>query len=312
MTVEDGSVYSLRQVVDLTGVSEFTLRGWESRYQAFTPIRTPSGRRLYNAEDLLRARALHDLTARGERIGPIAGLPLKKLQRLVASALPRDLRPRKRRPDVDHVISSAGSFHWRQAATKMEEAQQKFAPKEFIYEFILPLIGEVKAQVDGGGFSIAQEHILSSYIKESLYAIRPRQAQSHRSPMRLVLATPEGDFHEIGLLIAAIFASLKGIEVLYLGPNMPKAELCQTCLRFRATHLLLATTVSQAQGAKDDVYRLLHFLDRQLAPSVELWTAGPQSSALKLRSKRSYRSIANFQELEECLILRRPRLDPSV
>ena len=80
----DGQSFSLRQVVELTGVSEFTLRGWESRYQAFRPRRTGSGRRRYTKADILRARALLELTARGQRISSIATLPLSELEELIA------------------------------------------------------------------------------------------------------------------------------------------------------------------------------------------------------------------------------------
>lgn len=75
--------YTIRQVVDLTGLSEFTLRGWENRYEAFRPNRTATGRRMYSQSDLQKAILLRELLLRDHRIGEIADLSVAALQDLL-------------------------------------------------------------------------------------------------------------------------------------------------------------------------------------------------------------------------------------
>ncbi len=302
-------LFSLRQVVELTGVSEFTLRGWENRYAAFQPKRTPSGRRLYGKTDVLRSRALLELTARGHRIGAIAKLPIGELHQLLTGT---EVAPEPQPESTGslaagRVIVSAKDYQWVEVASGIETARARRTPFGFIFDFLLPLLGKIREAVEAGHFSIAQEHILSSYIKESLHALRPPRRRI-KPPMRLVFAAPEGDFHEIGLLVANTLAKLHGFDRLYLGPNMPKADLCQTCLRADATHLLLVTTLSQVNGAKEDIFQLIHFLDRQLGPQVELWVAGPNSANLNLSLQRPFQILGRFEELDRNLrqLLNRP------
>jgi DNA-binding transcriptional MerR regulator len=59
-----------------------TLRIWERRYGVVSPPKTPSGQRLYSAEDVRRLILLKKLVERGHAIGSIARLDLDQLDRL--------------------------------------------------------------------------------------------------------------------------------------------------------------------------------------------------------------------------------------
>ena len=79
--------YSIRQVIALTGASEFLLRTWELRYGALNPKRTDTGRRLYDEKDVLKIRALLELTnehsANRKKIRDIAALPYDELKKML-------------------------------------------------------------------------------------------------------------------------------------------------------------------------------------------------------------------------------------
>lgn len=302
-----GDFFDIRQVVDLTGISEFTLRGWEGRYQAFQPHRTETGRRLYKREDILKIQALKLLVERGHRIGKIALLPLKELQLLLEertsptpaaapAAAPKSRAHKPTSADVKKLLQLADRFEWDQVKKLLSKKRSQLTPRKFILELLMELIGEINHQVIMGHFSITQEHIFSSLIKEHLFSLRAHAGPSKKSRVQLVLATPEGDIHEIGLLIAATLASLRGVPTLYLGPNTPKVEMCDACLRLKATHLLIAATVNKTEGAKEDLLGFVHYVDQHLPPQVQLWMGGRLSQhtkALKLR-----RDFAVFDSLE--------------
>jgi methanogenic corrinoid protein MtbC1 len=297
MKCSEGYVYSLRQVVELTGVSEFTMRGWESRYRAFDPIRTPTGRRLYSQNDVLRARAILSLTKCGHRVSSIARLPLLKLEQIAAEpveATGYKVEKKIQNAAIESLISDAAAFRWRLVSKSIQKARKCQEATPFIFQFLLPLMAQIGTEVESGRFSIAQEHILTAYIKENIYALHTDFPRSSIHRGRFVFAAPEGDFHEVGLLVAFTIASLAGLDCLYLGPNVPKADLCQTCLRFDATHLILASTVSRNGGAKDDILQFIHFLDRQLAKKTELWLAGPNIAGLDFSLKHKFQILSGF------------------
>ena len=75
-------IFSIRQMIELTGLSEFTIRGWENRYQAFSPDRSDTGRREYRKKDIERALLFRELLNRGHKISHIAKRNNQKLQSL--------------------------------------------------------------------------------------------------------------------------------------------------------------------------------------------------------------------------------------
>ena len=306
------SQYTIRQVIELTGITEFSLRGWENRYSAVKPDRTKSERRLYSQTDILRIKALKDLTGRGHKISKIAKLNLSQLQLLVedrellnvknSASKVNKSSAKVKREDFEAVIRFADQFKWDDLYVIITKKRKNLEPLMFVHEFLVPLIAEMIHQVERGALTIAQEHILSAIIKEQLALLRSKVA-NNRSKIRLIMASPEGDQHEIGLLIASTIAALHGIHVLYLGPHMPKRDFCEACMRYQATHALLVSTVSKSEGALEDIIDYLHFLDRHLVKSISVWVAGRNTLALSLSLNRDFKVLKSFDEFESAFKL---------
>lgn len=292
---KEPTLFNIRQVIELTGVTEFTLRGWETRYLAFQPHRTESGRRMYSREDILKIKALKDLVNRGFRIGSIASLDLNELQPLLDDKALQQEHP-VLDSDIKKLLLLAERFEWDQVQKLLIKKRNKLDPREFILNFILDLIFETNHLVEAHQFSIAQEHILSSMIKESLFFIRTTAAAPNHKNYRIVFATPEGDLHEIGLLIAATLASLSRIPSVYVGANTPKANICDVCLRFQATHLVLASTVSKGEGAKEDLMSFINYVDRHLPPDLTIWMGGRHGIYHSLKLARPFKTITSLHE----------------
>ena len=62
-----------------------TLRVWERRYQLTQPELSPSGQRLYSADDVRRLALLKQLTDLGHAIGSLAPLDMRALQRVAST-----------------------------------------------------------------------------------------------------------------------------------------------------------------------------------------------------------------------------------
>ncbi len=72
--------YRIGTVAHLTGLHPHTIRAWERRYGAVTPVRTDGGTRQYTEDDVTRLQLLRALTARGESISALASLPVDALR----------------------------------------------------------------------------------------------------------------------------------------------------------------------------------------------------------------------------------------
>lgn len=299
--------YKIRQVVDLTGVSEFLLRAWEDRYSAIKPARSKTGRRLYTQNDVLKVRALFSLTQVGHRVGDIAELSLSELNQMLNQNLgERSSANPKLSPFVKEIMTKAKQFAWQDVRNLILEnhkigTQKKETPKplSWVNCLIVPLLSEICQQADAGHLSIAEEHILSAIIKESLAFKFDRKSPRNKNGPRIIFAAPEGDYHDMGIAIGFYIAGSLGANTLFLGAHMPKTELAAVCVRYKATHLVLSSTSDRKDGAKDQYLKYLNFLDRNLNTKVTLWLAGRNSQKYKVSLKRPFRFIESFDAFEE-------------
>jgi len=291
--------YKIRQVVNLTGVSEFVLRAWENRYHAFDPMRTNTGRRMYSKNDVMKARLLFELTEQGHKISEIASFSLQELQKIAEkSALPI-LEPVEKIKNtlVEKLLLLAQQQDWDEVQIQFRNQREKKSARTFIHEIILPLLSELGMQVAFKKLSIAQEHIMSAMVKEHLYMLR-KESFSQRNDLRLVLAGQEGDYHDLGLLIALVLASHSGIKTLFLGANVPKRDLCEACIKFKATHLLLSSMLSKKEGAKEEILNNVQFIDEHIPSQIVMWVVGRNAAHLSIGLKRTFQIINNFSEFE--------------
>jgi MerR family transcriptional regulator, light-induced transcriptional regulator len=100
---------------------------------------------------------------------------------------------------------------------------------------------------------------------------------SSRGARRLVFATPSGDRHEFGILAAAMLAALGGLGVVYLGPDLPAAQIHDAATLTESDVVVLGVTYG---GSQPSSMAEVQALAERLPPSVELWLGGPLPAGL--------------------------------
>jgi MerR family transcriptional regulator, light-induced transcriptional regulator len=81
----DASFHRSGAVAQMLRMPVATLRVWERRYGVTQPERSPSGRRLYSADDVRRLALLKQLTDIGHAIGSLASLDMAQLQHVAST-----------------------------------------------------------------------------------------------------------------------------------------------------------------------------------------------------------------------------------
>jgi len=82
---EGPSVHRSGAVARMLGMPVTTLRVWERRYRLTQPALSPSGQRLYSADDVRRLALIKQLVDLGHAIGTLAALDMPQLQRVGAT-----------------------------------------------------------------------------------------------------------------------------------------------------------------------------------------------------------------------------------
>ena len=230
----DEHKHGIKTVASQTGLTQFIIRAWEKRYDVVTPLRTETNRRLYSEADILRLTLLRLATEAGHNIGRIAKLPSEELLELIGTGgtvaqLPRiakEVVPQETslRFYIASCIAAVKQFEVQALESTLFAASVAFSQPVFLEKLITPLMQEVGEQWKAGTLRIAHEHLAAAVVRTLLGNICQGSDISVSMP-NLVVATPRGQLHEIGALIAGTTAASQGWHVTYLGPNLPAEEI---------------------------------------------------------------------------------------
>ena len=240
--------YPIRVVSRLTGMAIDTLRAWERRHGAVTPARDDRGR-MYTDADVARLRLLRAAVAQGHSIGRLAGLSDQDLRHLAApaGAAAAPAVDRGQRTALDTAALGAALHRYDAAGIDQEIARLAaiLRPLDLLREVLMPVLVQVGDGWHRGRAGIAQEHLMSSTIRNILGSFL-RLYPHPDAPARLLFATPSGERHEIGALGAAMLAASSGLGVAYLGPDLPAREIVESVKPAGAHVLVLGLTTASA------------------------------------------------------------------
>jgi methanogenic corrinoid protein MtbC1 len=113
----------------------------------------------------------------------------------------------------------------------------------FLDEVVAPAVEAVGDGWAGGSLTVAQEHLSTAVFRRSLEWLVEVYRVEGDMP-GLVVATPPGEAHELGALMAATCAAAEGWSITYLGPDLPVAELLAAARDTRARAVALSSVCS--------------------------------------------------------------------
>ena len=248
----------------MTGLSRDVIRVWERRYGLVKPLRSANRYREYTDEDVTLLRFLKEELDRGQTIGALAIEGRESLlQRMRQFSTPKQEELAPHKSLLDELISCLDPLDKIRFEQKLNGAVAVIPFDEAVQRILLPLqlrVGELWHQ---GRLSIAVEHYVSKIIQQKLFSVMNQLPVNEFGP-RVLIACPEGEFHEIGAQAVAYLAAARGCHVYYLGSNLPLADLQTFCESITPDLVLLSLTESKS----DETARQLLL---QLQPIALRW-----------------------------------------
>lgn len=258
-----------------TGVPVDTLRTWERRYGFPAPItRTEGSHRRYSAETVDQLRLIVRALELGHRPSAVLGRDQAELRRLLGSTV----------SGAAHVPAAAATeqtvARWLAHTQAMDgdallaDFQRTLASMpvlQFLVRHMGPYLQAMGEAWANGTLRVAQEHFASERVREFSSA-QWRALNDAALPARatVVLATPPGEAHALGLHMAAWVVALAGAEVVFLGANVPVDEIAFAAAHHRARGVVL----SIAAGYQGDLPGHVTPLAALLPAAVQLVLGG--------------------------------------
>jgi methanogenic corrinoid protein MtbC1 len=269
--------YPIRAVAKLTGISVDTLRAWERRYGVVEPERDDRGR-VYSEADVERLTLLRRAVERGHAIGRVAPIGVEELRALVGRpAQAPSATPVPAVVAIDDLFGAVERFDLEGLRRQLARLAVVLTPRQLALDVALPLMSRVGDAWHEGRLTIGQEHMATAEIRSLVGALARLQEPSPGAP-RLLVATVEGEPHELGALVASLLASGAGAAPFYFGAGLPVRELVAAARRLRPRAVVLSLASSEDH---EKVPAAIAELARGLPAGTACWAGGAGAQAAR-------------------------------
>ena len=247
------NLISIGELARLTGITTHTLRVWEKRYGTPHSQRLPSGHRRYPKEDVPRLRAIAKALESGYRASKVVSGTLEELQALMGLRSFTDTNP----TSTEEAESSSNEMLVERWVMEIHEYDDdallqgfhqqwnRVGPLRFVADCAVPFIKRVGTGWESGELTVANEHFATECLSSFLTG-KWRQLNSKKQSWTMLMATLPGETHNLGLLMAAVVASLSNAKITYLGLDTPLEDVIATANKHNPALLC----ISISKGAK--------------------------------------------------------------
>lgn len=240
--------YLIGTVSKRSGVKPDLVRAWERRYQAVIPVRSDGRQRLYSDDDIVKLKLLHQATQQGHAISRIAKLSLAQLQEMLKTEREIEViapvsneRLHICEDYLQKCLEATEAFDSFSLERHFENALLELGTLAFIESLLVPLLQRIGEHWQQGRLRPSHEHMASAIIRSMAYILRSNAPRNPGAP-RLVIATPAGQVHELGALLASLIAEFRGWQVTYLGADLPAEEIALAVRHLAAAAVALSIT----------------------------------------------------------------------
>ena len=167
----------MKVVARRTGLSSHLIRIWERRYEAVTPCRSASNRRLYSDAEIERLLLLLQATRAGHSIGHIAKLTKDEIRTLMEQdrdshrafgVTTKTKAEPARDPGRDHVadaLTAIKGFDGQELERVLNQATAELGQFAVLHQAIVPLIHRIGELWQEGNLKVAHEHIATAIFE---------------------------------------------------------------------------------------------------------------------------------------------------
>ncbi len=271
-------VLSTRQVAQLLGVGEATVKRWADAGE-IDCFRTPGGHRKFR---------LRDVTAfvhkrRYQASGP---LPSSLPEAARGPAAIAHLQKSALAGDIDACVAQLAAMRLRGPALE-----------ELFDDVVSPALFAIGARWEKGEISVAEEHVVSQTLIDVIARAQPL-AEPPGEPVRpdrgvAVIAAVAGELHDIGARMAGCLLRARGFEVLAPLAQTPARDLAELMQRSRAALTVITSTMPADTAAVAEQVALCASAVRHAGGRVLVGGDGMR----KVKLPAEVKLVANMREL---------------
>ena len=214
--------FTIKDLENLSGIKAHTLRIWEQRYNFLKPERTFTNIRYYSNNELKTILNIALLNKYGYKVSHIDKMSNTEIRDKVLTLNQQEAQQER---IVNELVQ-----HMVDLDTKaFEETLTSYILVRGIERTITQIIFKYLEKIGilwlTNHINPAQEHLVTNIIRQKLIVGIEGVSSPLKVNKTILLFLPEAEYHEMGLLFMYYLLKSRGIEVIYLGTNVPLADV---------------------------------------------------------------------------------------
>lgn len=253
--------FTIKDLSNLSGIKAHTLRIWEQRYNFLKPSRSFTNIRYYNNEELKKILNIALLNKYGFKISHIDKMSDAEMSEKILLLQQSEAREEM---IINDLISNMISMDMDAFAAEIDSYVNAKGLEKMIMNVIFPFLEKIGILWMTNHINPAQEHLVSNMLRQKLIAGIDSLRPADSSAKKVVLFLPKGEHHEIGLLFVQFLMKRKGVNVIYMGADLPLDDLVYVTQKKKPDYVYCHLT-SLAPNFRFD--RFIFNLHQQLKPT---------------------------------------------
>ncbi|MEO7961651.1 MAG: MerR family transcriptional regulator [Ginsengibacter sp.] len=243
-------LFTIKDIENLSGIKAHTIRIWEQRYSLLKPSRSDTNIRYYTNEELKKILTIALLNKYGYKISHIDKMSEETMAENVLSLTDAEA---KENVLINTLLQCMINYEIEEFENLLSRNIAARGMEMTILKIIFPFLEKVGVLWVTNHVNPAQEHLVSNVIRQKIIVAIDEIFSNKQSSKTVCLFLPEGEYHEVSLLLVNYLLRKKGVHTIYLGAHSPFAEV-GTIVKHRNPDFLYTHITSASQNFNFDKF----------------------------------------------------------
>ena len=247
--------FSIKDLESFTGIKAHTIRMWEQRYGLLEPQRTATNIRYYTDNDLKKLLNVSLLNALGYKISRIAEMSDDEITAVIREA---SQNQSKEQHYLNMLKISMLNYDEELFYSITNSYIEEVGVERTFVQLIIPFMNQVGLLWLTSAICPAQEHFISNLIRQRLFSlIDTHHNEQVITETPFIMYLPQGEIHDISLLLIHYMAKARGFKSIFLGQSVPFDDLLEVAKKFpKARFVSYSTTTPSTKQAAQYLDRI--------------------------------------------------------
>ena len=133
-----------------------------------------------------------------------------------------------------------------------ETYSQFFGLVKFYERLLAPVMYKVGEMWEAGRLNVATEHVCSNAAHTLVKIINERVSRNpvgNRKTLKILICTPEGEYHSLGCMVIESFLRSKGYSVSNIAPSVPSDSVIAFASKYNPDLIMISMTLADNIGS---------------------------------------------------------------